>query len=992
MWPFKKTLSEKFSKLVKLIMSIDSHFQMTEDTVDSVRLHLPDYKGNQPMDFHIYLLESLLFISFQTKIEGEKISCLNNFHKDTDQQVMFNTAMANNLNKVHQVLNSKYSENNVSYKDGEPRKPDENGNSNIINENINNDNRDLRDNYDFNKSFKKHALTIMILRPGIEFRYFASRNDRNPLWMFVIKEQKSKNEYYPSGAESFIWIMKYYYNREDFCRLLDLLDVQIAHLWAKSMNEPDKLINDIQKYIPQFNLANDPQSVRTSLEWSWIDIHAILHFISYCSESYNRIAVKDREVRSLQECFTIEDLARLFWSESKVIVENKKNSEEGNNIQQQKTIDEPVIKQSWNLLEFVKKFGNMKLVPSSTRINKDTGKETFYPAYCVCVHPTEKNEQGKPKITAVITFSPELGELSATEIVEQKNDLIIVKYESGDYALRHKSKESVSNANELKEISTNNMSTEVTEDDLANAWTDKYGVLYSENRRRLLKAPTNIESYAINDGTEIICDSAFSTNKLDPNGYLIVGGRCGLTTINMPKSIIKIGACAFSGCDISTISIPEKVSEIGISAFASCRNLISVDIPNTVKSIGERAFMGCEKLINCNIPDNLIEIKKGTFYGCRELTSITIPNCVKSIGGGAFDQCVSLQSINIPSNVEDIGNYAFNYCINLTSVSIQYGIVSIGDCAFSSCEKLQSVILPDSIKKIGKYPFSNCDRLNTIIIPVGTKERFVDLLPGWNRKLIEREYKENLIAEVTKRDLESAWEDQQGVLYSTNRKRLLKSNKNLTSCAIGIGTATICNESFKNCSLLKTIIIPNTVIKIGMRAFSGCSSLENILIPKSVTEICDFAFEGCTSLTNITILKPLEIGSNIFANCSKLVSIYNPSWSGRIDLHEYNDLIDRTRDYPFIYSWPIEEFIKLYGEMKIEECVNDNTGEIYNRMVFSNSFGQVYANDKYYWGSKTNFEMMKDYIHFRIGQDSDGNYWFYDKTLNFWLPGMDTPY
>ena len=78
--------------------------------------------------------------------------------------------------------------------------------------------------------------------------------------------------------------------------------------------------------------------------------------------------------------------------------------------------------------------------------------------------------------------------------------------------------------------------------------------------------------------------------------------------------------------------------------------------------------------------------------------------------------------------------------------------------------------------------------------------------------------------------------------------------------------------------------------------------------------------------------------------------------------------------------------------MKIEECVNDNTGEIYNRMVFSNSFGQVYANDKYYWGSKTNFEMMKDYIHFRIGQDSDGNYWFYDKTLNFWLPGMDTPY
>lgn len=99
MWPFKRTLSKRYSKLVKLIKSIDSHFLFTEDKKDSLRLHLPNYKGNQPMDFHIFLMDSQLHISFVTEIEGEKISCVNRFLKEADQQEMFNVAMAANLGR-----------------------------------------------------------------------------------------------------------------------------------------------------------------------------------------------------------------------------------------------------------------------------------------------------------------------------------------------------------------------------------------------------------------------------------------------------------------------------------------------------------------------------------------------------------------------------------------------------------------------------------------------------------------------------------------------------------------------------------------------------------------------------------------------------------------------------------------------------------------------------------------------------------------------------
>lgn len=58
-------------------MSIDSHFEVTENKEGSVRLHLPNYKGNQPMDFLIYLMEPFLFIAFTTELEGEQQKVYN---------------------------------------------------------------------------------------------------------------------------------------------------------------------------------------------------------------------------------------------------------------------------------------------------------------------------------------------------------------------------------------------------------------------------------------------------------------------------------------------------------------------------------------------------------------------------------------------------------------------------------------------------------------------------------------------------------------------------------------------------------------------------------------------------------------------------------------------------------------------------------------------------------------------------------------------------
>ena len=55
--------------------------------------------------------------------------------------------------------------------------------------------------------------------------------------------------------------------------------------------------------------------------------------------------------------------------------------------------------------------------------------------------------------------------------------------------------------------------------------------------------------------------------------------------------------------------------------------------------------------------------------------------------------------------------------------------------------------------------------------------------------------------------------------------------------------------AFDNCICLTTVILPNSVVKIGDWAFSGCRNLNSIIIPDSVVEIGDFAFEHCSFIT-----------------------------------------------------------------------------------------------------------------------------------------------
>lgn len=126
-------------------------------------------------------------------------------------------------------------------------------------------------------------------------------------------------------------------------------------------------------------------------------------------------------------------------------------------------------------------------------------------------------------------------------------------------------------------------STKVTREDLENAVKDEFGVKYSKDWKRLLKAPKNLKGH---------------------------------------------------------YSIREGVKVIGNYAFELCRSINRIDIPDSVTNIGNNAFYGCRSLTNIKIPNCVTNIEDNVFAYCRSLSNIIIPDCVINIGEGAFRNCI----------------------------------------------------------------------------------------------------------------------------------------------------------------------------------------------------------------------------------------------------------------------------------------------------------------------------------------------------------------
>ena len=419
-------------------------------------------------------------------------------------------------------------------------------------------------------------------------------------------------------------------------------------------------------------------------------------------------------------------------------------------------------------------------------------------------------------------------------------------------------------------VSVVDISTDVTDEDLVEATEDEYGVKYSKDGKRLLKAYSKLNGeYHIRKGTICICFSAFEN-------------CAGLTGVVIPEGITEIGDFAFSNCpslenilvsadNPSYVSInncclskdlrklifgcrssiiPEGISMIEESAFEGCVGQTSIVMPEGVKEIGRDAFSGCTGLTNIVIPDSVTEINGGAFFGCTSLTSIVIPKGVTEIGESAFGGCVGLTSVVMPKSVTKIGWGAFKDCTSLTSIVIPKGITEIGESAFSGCTGLTGVVIPEGVTEISMNVFRDCTGLTGVVIPEGVKEIGYGAFSGCT----------GLTGIVIP---EGVTEIDCGAFGGCT---------NLTTISVSVDNPSY--VSINNCCLSKDLrrlifgcrssIIPDGVSMIEWDAFRDCAGLTSIRIPDSVTAIGVSAFYGCNLPESVKKELAVKFGSFIF--------------------------------------------------------------------------------------------------------------------------------
>lgn len=127
-------------------------------------------------------------------------------------------------------------------------------------------------------------------------------------------------------------------------------------------------------------------------------------------------------------------------------------------------------------------------------------------------------------------------------------------------------------------------------------------------------------------------------------------------------------------------------------------------------------------------------------------------------------------------------------------------------------------------------------------------------------------YLENRYAEV---DLQEATRIKAYCFYMDNTIESISMPK----------VTAIDNYAFQGCSKLRTVILPEGLVSVGLYAFSGCSLAESLVLPSTLQTIGGNAFISYSIRTVTFRGKPQSIGISYLPAFTDSVTIINVPWA-----------------------------------------------------------------------------------------------------------------
>ena len=351
-------------------------------------------------------------------------------------------------------------------------------------------------------------------------------------------------------------------------------------------------------------------------------------------------------------------------------------------------------------------------------------------------------------------------------------------------------------------------------------------------------------------------------------------------TIRQGESDAYIGDRAFRGCSsLQAVSVPQNYTEIHYMAFAdcisltevkiaastavyanqfiennafdSCTNLKTVTIPGTVKSIGYWAFRNCGNLVSVSLGEGIESIDRGAFAECKKLTSITIPGSVTVLGSennttGVFENCTALTTVTLVKGSDPafIGDNTFKNCVSLSKITIPGNYLRIHYQAFRGCTGLTSMVYQNSgasycNQGIDPYAFAECSKLASVTVP-GTVEYIYEFAFQKDTALKKLTLNNGI----------------KNIRYGAFAGCTSLETVTVPGTVNTIGSTAGYTGAFQDCTALyKVNILANengdTGFILGQNTFKNCSSLTYVYIPESFTKFYISAFTGTNAKLTI---------------------------------------------------------------------------------------------------------------------------------------------
>ena len=232
-------------------------------------------------------------------------------------------------------------------------------------------------------------------------------------------------------------------------------------------------------------------------------------------------------------------------------------------------------------------------------------------------------------------------------------------------------------------------------------------VLYSRDMKVLWLFPSKLaygadngpmlfEEYTVPEGVEEIRGSFWGT---------------GLKILNLPTTLKKAGACAFSCNTLTEIELPEGIEYLGYRCLRRTTIESELRIPDKVTHIGNECF-DSSRFTSIILPGNITCIGDGTFMDCPNLHYLEIPEGVTKICAYAFS--ATTIELSLPESLGFLERNAF-FGITTNSIELPDRILELPDNLFDSAI-ITSVTLGNGIRKIGKA-FENCMYIRDIYSP-----------------------------------------------------------------------------------------------------------------------------------------------------------------------------------------------------------------------------------------------------------------------------------